>query len=241
MPLLDHFHPPLSVQRHWESFHSAWANSLARLLNEGLLPERYFAEPNVRLGTQVEIDVATREVAGRAETAGAGVATEVWAPPRPALGTQVSFNDPDVFEVRLLNDEEGPRVVAAIELVSPANKDRPANRRAFAVKCASYLQQQVGLVVVDVVTSRQSELHSELLQLLEVSATPSGNDFLYATAYRTLLAGGGVRLEAWREPLALGSALPTMPLWLGPDLVLPLDLEQSYLSACEALRIRGPV
>ena len=25
MPLLDHFHPPLSDERHWESFHAAWA------------------------------------------------------------------------------------------------------------------------------------------------------------------------------------------------------------------------
>jgi hypothetical protein len=24
MPLLDHFHPPLSTERHWESFYAAW-------------------------------------------------------------------------------------------------------------------------------------------------------------------------------------------------------------------------
>ena len=29
MPVLDHFHPPLSQRRHWESFHSAWATALA--------------------------------------------------------------------------------------------------------------------------------------------------------------------------------------------------------------------
>ena len=28
MPLLDHFHPPLSRHRHWENLHSAWANAL---------------------------------------------------------------------------------------------------------------------------------------------------------------------------------------------------------------------
>ena len=37
----------------------------------------------------------------------------------------------------------------AIELVSEANKDREENRRAFAVKCGSYLQKGVALVVVD--------------------------------------------------------------------------------------------
>jgi hypothetical protein len=34
MPLLDHFHPPLSKQRHWDSFHGAWAEAIAWHLNE---------------------------------------------------------------------------------------------------------------------------------------------------------------------------------------------------------------
>ena len=31
--LLDHFHPPLKGLRHWEAFHSGWANTLATELN----------------------------------------------------------------------------------------------------------------------------------------------------------------------------------------------------------------
>jgi len=44
-------------------------------------------------------------------------------------------------------------------------------------------------------------------------------------------------LEMWAEVLALGSPLPTLPLWLGADLCVPLDLEQAYLAACAARRI----
>ena len=29
MALLDHFHPPLSQRRHWDSFHGAWAEAIA--------------------------------------------------------------------------------------------------------------------------------------------------------------------------------------------------------------------
>ena len=29
MPLLDHFHPPLSLTHSWESFHARWAVALA--------------------------------------------------------------------------------------------------------------------------------------------------------------------------------------------------------------------
>src|SRR5579883_788083 len=58
MPLLDHFHPPLSERRHWHSFHNSWATYLSSQLNS-LLPAGYFAEANVQFG--IEIDVATFE------------------------------------------------------------------------------------------------------------------------------------------------------------------------------------
>jgi hypothetical protein len=58
MPLLDHFHPPLKLLRHWHAFHNAWATFIASDLNHRL-PSRYFAEANVQFG--IEIDVATFE------------------------------------------------------------------------------------------------------------------------------------------------------------------------------------
>jgi hypothetical protein len=41
--------------------------------------------------------------------------------------------------VRIYDDEANRTLVAAVELVSPSNKDRPASREAFATKCAAYL------------------------------------------------------------------------------------------------------
>jgi hypothetical protein len=35
-------------------------------------------------------------------------------------------------------------------------------------------------------------------------------------------------LQAWSHVLTVGQPLPTLPLWLTADLVVPLDLEQSY-------------
>ena len=237
MPLLDHFHPPLSQRRHWESFHTAWAEALALQLNRDLLPPRYFAEVQVKVGSRVEIDVGTFEEKGSPAAGAGGVA--VWAPPRPVLDVPLTFAPPDVFEVQVLSDAEGPRVVAAVELVSPANKDRAAHRHMFAVKCASYLQQNIGLLVVDVVTERSGNLHTDLLRLLGVQApTPArADDDLYAAAYRTSPAAEAMRLQAWAEALTVGASLPTLPLWIGPDLSLPIDLEQTYAAACSARRI----
>ena len=240
MPLLDHFHPPLSEQRHWEGFHSTWASSIAHQLNDQLLPPRYFAEPHVRWGRQVEIDVATfdQEVAGSADEG--GVTTAVWSPPRPAMTANVDFAEIDVAEIQVVNDEAGPTLVAAIELVSPANKDRPSHRKAFAIKCAGYLQKGVSVVIVDIVTSRTANLHNELLQLLQVSMeSPTSLQPLYAVAFRVHGTGDDCVLDAWPELLGIGSRLPTLPLWFSEETSLPLDLDESYLATCQSLRING--
>jgi len=241
MPLLDHFHPPLSKQRHWDSFHGAWAEAIARHLNEDLLPDRFVAETRVKIGNQVEIDVATLEESNREHGASHDGGVAVWAPPKPAVSAMLDFGDLDVIEITITNDDEGPQVVSAIELISPANKDRPSHRRGFAVKCASYLQNGVSVMMVDVVTERRANLHAELLALLKLNAIApalAAND-LYAAAYRPVLAGHAGRLDIWAEVLTLGAALPTLPLWLSAEMALALNLEQTYLAACTARRIEA--
>ena len=237
MPLLDPFRPPLSQRRHWDSFHGAWAEAMAQHLNQLLLPENFVAEARIKLGGQVEIDVGTFAEGDSSSASGPGIA--VWAPPKPAATALLDFQAPDIFEVRILQEEGGPRLVAAIELVSPANKDRPSHRRMFAVKCASYLQCGVSVMLVDVVTQRAGNLHTELLQLLDAPVTTpgQGNHDLYAAAYRTVAGSQGLTLEAWAETLNLRQPLPTLPLWIMPDLGLPIDLEMTYQAACAARRI----
>jgi hypothetical protein len=238
MPLLDHFRPPLSQRRHWDSFHGAWAEAMAANLNQSLLPDRFVAEARVKLGGQVEIDVGTFADNGTPATSDSG-GVAAWAPPAPVATTPLDFRDPDIFEVQVLSEEGGPRLVAAIELVSPANKDRPANRRLFAVKCASYLQSGVSVIIVDVVTERSGNLHAELLDLLQVQLSTPGQGLheLYAVAHRTASALQGLQLQTWAHALTVGGPLPTLPLWLEADLCLPLDLEATYHAACVARRI----
>src|SRR2546425_4858918 len=103
MPLLDHFRPPLSQRRHWDSFHGAWAEAVAMNLNQSLLPERFVAEARVKLGGQVEIDGTI--FAGNGTAAGAeSAAVALWAPPKAAATTPLDFHDPDVFEIQVLSE-----------------------------------------------------------------------------------------------------------------------------------------
>jgi hypothetical protein len=239
MPLRDHFRPPLSDDWPWEGIHSAWANAIASHLNHGILPPNYYALPLIKRGSQIEIDVATLQRDEPRPAAEGGTATAVWTPPRPAWSEMVDFTDLDVFEVQVIRRQGGPQLRATVELISPANKDRPSNRHAFALKCASYLTRGISVVLVDVVTERSATLYTQVEQELGLTVVgpkqPLGN--LYAVAYRMLLVSGRHQLEAWPEPLAVGSPLPVMPLWLDVDFSVPLQLEETYAAACDSLRM----
>lgn len=239
MPLLDHFHPPLSQRRHWESFHSAWATALVDALNEEWLPEGYFAEEMISVGGRVEIDVATFEepladIAAESRRNGntVAVARKLWTPPLPTATMPGAF--PDSYAIRIYSSEGGPTLVGAIELVSPGNKDRADNRQAFAIKCANYLHQGVGLVIVDIVTSRHANLHNVLIQLLGHPANYrlADNVDLYSVAYRPVTREDRPEIDMWQQPLAIGQSLPTLPLALKGATIVALDLDAPYEDVC---------
>ena len=235
MPLLDHFRPPLSRTHPWRGFHGAWAAAMARLLNAGVLPPGYYAVPFLDREGPVEIDVAALrefEAAGESET------VTPWTPAAPGLAVAVEWPTADDVRVEVFADDGDPRLTAAIELVSPRSKDRPQAREAFAVKCAGYLRRGCGLVVVDAVTTRRAELHADLLAALGADAGSAMTSALSAVAYRPVGRDGNGRLLAWPSPLEIGQPLPTVPLWLGDDPAVPLDLAASHAAACQDLRIR---
>jgi hypothetical protein len=235
MPLLDHFRPPLKGARHWESFHGVWAGAIAASLNRGVLPKDYVAEIQIHLGGPFEIDVATLEEE-RQEQDGGGVAVKTWAPPAAQLVMPATY--PDEFEVQVLDLSAGPTLVAAIELVSPGNKDRQETRQAFVAKCAAYLHAGVGLVVIDIVTERRANLHNELVQTMNQRAFAlAGNPRLYVMAYRPRRRRKKDEIEMWPFSLEVGQAMPTAPLALRGGPTLPLDLETSYMDARQASRL----
>jgi hypothetical protein len=239
MPLVDHFHAPLAPRHAWESFHSLWCGAILAELNR-VLPPRFFGQVHVHLGPEVEADVAEHDT-GVFETlqgngAKGGVALAAWAPPAATVTVEVVF--PDDIEVQVYDTREGAILVGVIELVSPANKDRPAKREAFAAKCHAYLQRGIGLVIADVVTGRHFNLHNEMMGFLkQPAARMADGASLYATAYRPQRRGERNEVDIWMLPLVVGEALPTLPLALRGVGCVPVDLEASYTAARELSRI----
>jgi hypothetical protein len=239
MPLLDHFNPPLNRTHPWRSFHGAWAAAMARLLNQGVLPPGYYAVPLVDRDGPVEIDVAALREQGAPGTTDVAAAPQAWAPPEPGLAVAIELPAFDGVEVHVFADDGDPRLAAAVELLSPRNKDRPQARQAFAVKCVGYLQQGSGVVTVDTVTTRRADLSAAILSLLgaETDATTAAG--LSAVSYRAVGQEEETQqLLLWPAPLALGQPLPTLPLWIAADFSVPLDLEASYQATCTDLRVR---
>jgi hypothetical protein len=242
MPLLDHFRPPANILAR-ETLHSSWATRIADSLNAHWLPGSFVAYEHTHVGPHVEIDVATfeRPKVGVAPSGNGGAVAALprtWTVPAAACTVPLLF--PDRFEVRVYADKHGLELVGAIELISPGNKDRPEERQAFAIKCATYLHNGVSVVLIDVVTTLHANLHNEIMVLTDVAdagafANPDGP--LYAAAYRPTLRDGRPECQLWYSSCALDQPLPTMPLRLTGDLFVPIDFEATYMETCRLRRL----
>ena len=120
--------------------------------------------------------------------------------------------------------------------ISPSMPTTPAS--GFASKCASVVQQGSGLVVVDAVTTRRSDLHAPIMVALGAANVESGPSETSAISYRATMSNGEAEVQVWMSPLVVGKPLPTVPLWIATEQAVPLDLEASHAAACEDVRIR---
>lgn len=239
MPLRDHFHSPVDDYSSWEELHGAWPGIIAIRLNT-ILPREYRGVPRVHLGSAIEVDVAAFENETPVGAIGDGIKAGtalVWSPAQPTLLLETDVPTPPEYEVRVYDERRGRRLVAVVELVSPRNKDRAESREAFVSKCHALLQEGVCVAIVDPVTERQSNLYAELAERIGADPPAVAASSIYAVSCRALSVRRRWRVEAWQHELAIGSALPTLPLWLTESLHVPLELETTYEETCRGLRI----
>lgn len=241
MPLRDHFRSPVNDSHSWDEVHGGWPMEIVRDLTN-ILPNGFRAAPKVHLGSPFEVDVSTYDLDSRdpdapVENSG-GTATQIAS--APTFTVEAGLSEQDEYEVRIYDAERGRQLVAAIEIVSPSNKDRPDTRELFVGKVASLLQQGVCVTLVDLVSVRRANLYADLLTLLgridpQLAPTPP---HLYAVTLRSRKPPKGrSRLDAWFYPMAVGQPLPPVPIWLTTDLRVELPLETSYQETCRILGI----
>lgn len=198
MSVADHFSPKIRAVSRFHSFHNVWAIHIAGDLN-ALLPENFIAEPNVQIGSLIEIDMQASELLTEDESR---LIQQYQVLPATA-SLPVSF--PDETEVYIVDLDAARQTVGVIEIVSLANKDRPKHRDTFIAKCLNLISQGISLIIVAIVTSRPFNFHNELIWRLEstdgqipvTEETP-----LYCSAYRYTFNQEDPRVECWAHPLS---------------------------------------
>ena len=234
MPLLDHFHGEVEQEFPWSTLAQAWAVSLMSWLNQTLPRDDFHALTNIRMGTQVEADVAEfrRDESPESQHESNGTVATLTTSP-PALFT-IPAVFPDEIEVEVRERRNGRPLVGVIELISPGNKKEREERESFVAKCCAYLKRGIGLVLIDVVTERRANLHNVLMKAIGGSSpqlmqeTPTSvSGFRPVHRRKTHIN----EIEVWAHEAVIDQLIPSVPLGLRGGPVVVLDLEKTYTDA----------
>ena len=237
MPLVDRTRVDAGI---FHAFHSAWNTEIQKALNGGLLPEGYYALAEQHAGCAIA-DVLTLHVSPAGP---AGVPTRLSLP--PATGGVALADAPPRTRRRhtvepaavgrrrslAIRHVSGHHLIALIEIVSPANKDRPRSIEDLVNKAASALEYGVHLLLVDLFPPGPhdpSGIHGAILREFEESGKPYD---VPADEPATLASyAAGPTVEIYVEHVAVGAPLPEMPLFLHPDRYINVPLEPTYRAA----------
>lgn len=226
----------------FHDFHVGWIPLLRTALNDGILPDGYYAQaeqvtgpfaPDVLALEQMHFD---DELAGGDESEpGGGTATLAKAAPKVRITEEMEHrfyrNSRRRIAIRHSSDD---RVVALIEIVSPGNKESTPNFTAFVEKAAEVIYCGFHLLVIDLFppTPRDPDgIHAAIWrQYGDYPSTQPAGEPLTLASY----SAGSVR-RAYVEPTAVGRTLIDMPLFLTPELYVNVPLEDTYTAAYRGL------
>ncbi|HEY2253987.1 MAG TPA: DUF4058 family protein [Planctomycetaceae bacterium] len=224
----------------FHDFHTVWVGQLRTALNEGLLPDGFYALTEQHVGRSIA-DVLTLH-------ASPAMSDPVPLPPL-AGGTAVAEAPPRVRRKQTVEPAglarrrslairhvSGHRLIALVEIISPANKDRPQHVEEFAAKAVSALDAGVHLLLIDLLPPGRHDpcgMHGIIRQRLDESDEPydlPADEPLTMAGY-----AAGPQIEIYLEHVAVGSALPEMPLFLSPDRYINVPVEPTYEAAYRGL------
>jgi hypothetical protein len=216
----------------FHAFHVAWIPLIQKQLNDGLLPEGYYALAEQHAGRTIP-DLLTLHAS-----------PEDLDPRYPSLppasgGTAVAVEPPQVRRRQTIEPlglarrrslairhVSGHRLVALLEILSPANKDRQSAVQDFATKVVSALDAGVHVMVVDLFPPGKFDpqgMHGVIRQRLDNWDEPYD---LPAEEPLTLVSyAAGPQVEVYLEHIAVGNQVPAMPLFLRPDRYIKVPLE----------------
>jgi hypothetical protein len=200
----------------YHDFHHEWISETKRALNRGLLPPDYYAlAEQVAAGFGPDVLTLQDQTIAPASNGG-GIATK------------------SMVAVRHVS---GDHIVAMIEIVSPGNKNNANAFRAFVQKACELMEQRIHLLLLDPFPPGRRDsngIHSAIWEQFtdEPFQLPPEKP-LTMVAYEAALS-----TRAYIETIAVGDALPDMPLFLAPGLYVTVPLEATYQAAWDTVPAR---
>ena len=220
-------------------FHHDWITAIASTLNDGGLPDDYYALAEQQAEGPIPDVLTLERREGDAEHDphssgnGSGGVALAEAPPRVRYTLEA---EQEVYAAKAnriaVFHATGDRVVAYVEIVSPGNKHSTAAIVKFLDKMAEAIQRGCHLLVIDPhpPTPRDPRgLHARFWEdYFGQKDSPGVSDEqpLGLMAYRSDLVP-----TAYFEPISVGQPLPDMPLFFTPDNYVNVPLEETYQRA----------
>jgi hypothetical protein len=222
MPLHD-----WTDDRGWDSIHLVWQNQLLE-----------WVQPRLPAGYRAYLGAVPGLTVG-APTGRPDLGVRNWGrvpDDRPATGpadepdgemAAVLTLDPDVA---LHIDRDG-FLVAAVEIVSPRNKDRPDARERSTRRYYGYVRQGVHLLLIDVLPRPAGFSFADAVAAdIGLAFPPCPVPFAVSFRVGEPVPEGTV-VAYWRRPLAVAAPLGTIPLALSVHEGVGIDLEHTYREA----------
>ena len=227
-------------------FHNSWITHLSETLNAGCLPKDVYALGEQQTGDfgpdVVALHLGFQDLSGSppyeppggfdADRDG-GMVAVAEAPPRVQLAVEAGEETEYYFAKRrsvVIRHSSDDRVVAIIEIVSPANKHSPERVHDFCEKVVTALKEGVHVLVIDLLSNTKAAadgMHGAIWEelLAGVYTAPAESPLTLASycAKRPV--------KAFVEPTATGRELIDMPLFLTPTHYVSVPLGLTYQQA----------
>ena len=219
----------------FHDFHNVWIALLRIALNSGLLPEGFYAMTEQHGGKYIA-DVLTlherdgNDVPARAIAGGVDLAD---TPRRVHHHTTVEPAAKTRQKTLTIRRVSGHRIIALLEIVSPANKDCKKHVDEFLCKLEDALQHGIHVVLVELFAPGKYHprgLHAALLKRLGGRAIAPPKDKPLTLA--SFVAAESITVN-WRH-LDHGMELPDMPLFLDSEVYVQVPLEKTYQTVWES-------
>ena len=218
--------PYLEAPSLWPGFQNKFASELSTELN-GALPAPYYADLEMReevgiieqAGTRAWIvpDVTVvRHPRPPMHAEWGGVA--VMAPPRREVSSSI--------EIEIRDSSRGHKLITLIEILSPSNKQRGPDRKAYARKQTEVLESDANLIELDLLRGGRRILRDLSLETTVQALKPPPT---YLVLVNRAWRRRDHRAEYQIFPVSLRGWLPCIPVPLKRgEAEVPLDLQYVF-------------